>query len=173
MTLPKLRRGIGFPDPNKYYVAVNLRRTIDWCIQKILKLGLELKQTTITVSLESIIRAYPAFPLNRHITTHPLVVATFRTVKSIFETTSLSLHPSPFLLIFNSNFLPHSSTDSHFCTLYAKGIFRLCHLTLQNKPLSIATVQVMFALDLDWLPVRIMLMCPSIGISCCSFFNTI
>lgn len=82
LTLPKIREGMGFPDPVRYYKASHLTRIMEWVVQSEPKLWVDLEQATIDSTLVGI----PWSPIRdclMAVTLHPLVGATFRMAKNL------------------------------------------------------------------------------------------
>lgn len=68
---PKLRGGIGFPDPAHYYTAMHMTRVVDRCHHGEWKLWVTLEQEMAQVPLAGL--PWVGKQLYPHLTTHPFI----------------------------------------------------------------------------------------------------
>lgn len=102
---PKLRGGIGFPDPGLYCTVVHLTRVVDWCRHGDLILWLVLKRDAAGAPLAGL--PWAGKTQGTSLATHPLIGPTLAETARFFHLSSLNNFPTPMMpVVGHLGFIP-------------------------------------------------------------------
>lgn len=90
---PKLRGGVGLPDPALYYTAVHMNRIVDWCRHSSHKLWIGLEQETIQFPIEGL--PWSGTHSSRFLPAHPLLDTTLEEHRRYSKLAETPNFPSP------------------------------------------------------------------------------
>lgn len=108
---PKLRGGVGLPDPALYYLAVHMNRVVDWCRHSPQKLWVRLEQELVPIPLAGL--PWSGSRFSQFSSPHPLIEPTLQELHRYFRIAETVSFPSPLTpIIGHPDFIPGLSDKS-------------------------------------------------------------